>query len=91
MKEYQPRFNVRLKDDKNFVYLRITKEKFPRMEITRKLLQDGFTYIGPKTSAKEFQDTVRFCQKFFRIKMVKSSLDYYPLVSSGGLDLDEKK
>jgi len=91
VKEFRPRFNVRLKDDKSFVYLRITKEEFPKMEITRKLLQDGSTYIGPKTSAKEFRDTVRFCQKFFKVKMVKSSLDYYPLVSSGGLDLDETK
>lgn len=91
VKEFHPRFNVRLKDDKSFVYLRITKEDFPKMEITRKLLPDGSTYIGPKTSAKEFRDTVRFCQKFFRVKMIKSSLDYYPLASTGGLDLDQKK
>ncbi len=90
VKEFQPRFNVRLKDDKNFVYLRITNEDFPKMEITRRLVRDGSTYIGPKTSAKEFRETVRFCQKFFRIKMTKSSLDYYPLVITGGLENDKK-
>jgi excinuclease ABC subunit C len=90
IKEFQPRFNVRLKDDKNFVYLRITNEDFPKMEITRRLVRDGSTYIGPKTSAKEFRETVRFCQKFFRIKMTKSSLDYYPLVITGGLENDKE-
>ncbi len=90
IKEFQPRFNVRLKDDKNFVYLRITNEDFPKMEITRRLIRDGSTYIGPKTSAKEFRETVRFCQKFFRIKMTKSSLDYYPLVITGGLENDKE-
>ena len=90
IKEFQPRFNVRLKDDKNFVYLRITNEDFPKMEVTRRLVRDGSTYIGPKTSAKEFRETVRFCQKFFRIKMTKSSLDYYPLVITGGLENDQE-
>lgn len=90
IKEFQPRFNVRLKDDKNFVYLRITNEDFPKMEITRRLVRDGSTYIGPKTSAKEFRETVRFCQKFFRIKMTKASLDYYPLVITGGLENDQE-
>ncbi len=91
VKEFQPRFNVKLKDDKNFVYLRITAEKFPKMEITRHLLRDHATYIGPKTSVKEFRDTVRFCQKFFRVHMTRSSLDYYPLASTGGREMDEKK
>jgi excinuclease ABC subunit C len=90
IKEFLPRFNVRLKDDKNFVYLRITKEDFPKMEITRRLVRDGSTYIGPKTSAKEFRETVRFCQKFFKIKMTKASLDYYPLVITGGLENDRE-
>ncbi|MCF7905571.1 excinuclease ABC subunit UvrC [Candidatus Gracilibacteria bacterium] len=86
VKDLHPRFNVRLKDDKNFVYLRITHEDFPKMEITRRIVRDGSVYIGPKTSVKEFRATVRFCQKFFRVRMVKSSLDYYPLVVTGGLE-----
>jgi len=89
IKEFHPRFNVRLRDDKSFVYLRITNEAFPKMEITRRIVRDGSTYIGPKTSVKEFRETVRFCQKFFRIRMVKSSLDYYPLVVTGGIETDE--
>lgn len=88
IKEFQPRFNVRLRDDKNFVYLRITNENFPKMEITRRIIRDGSIYIGPKTSVKEFRETVRFCQKFFRVRMTRSSLDYYPHVAAGGFEDD---
>ncbi|MCF7917722.1 excinuclease ABC subunit UvrC [Candidatus Gracilibacteria bacterium] len=91
IKEFLPRFNVRLRDDKNFVYLRITNEDFPKMEITRRLIRDGSYYIGPKTSAKEFRETVRFCQKFFRVRMTKSSLDYYPHVAAGGFDDNQEQ
>ena len=91
IKEFYPRFNVRLRDDKNFAYLRITQEAFPKMEITRHLIRDGSTYIGPKTSVKEFRDTVRFCQKFFRVRMVKSSLDYYPLMAKGELEMPKEE
>ncbi|HSG85687.1 MAG TPA: GIY-YIG nuclease family protein, partial [Candidatus Limnocylindrales bacterium] len=52
IKRYQPRFNVRLKDDKSYPYIRITAaEDFPRVERTRKLVQDGSHYFGPYASA----------------------------------------
>ncbi len=88
VKQYMPRFNIRLRDDKNFVYLRITKEERPKMEITRRRLQDKSTYIGPKTSTKAFKNVVRFCQKFFHVRMVDSAKDYYPDVISGKYDID---
>lgn len=78
-----PRFNVRLRDDKNWVYLRITNEETPKMEIVRRQLKDKATYIGPKTSTKEFRKTVRFCQKYFQIQMVKESQNYYPHMAQG--------
>ncbi|HEY5714064.1 MAG TPA: excinuclease ABC subunit UvrC [Candidatus Gracilibacteria bacterium] len=77
IKEYMPRFNVRLRDDKNFMYIRITKEDFPKMELVRKMVKDGSTYIGPKTSTKNLRETIRFCQKFFGVRMVKPGQDYY--------------
>jgi len=77
IKEHMPRYNVRLRDDKNFVYLRITAEEKPKLEITRRPVRDGSTYIGPRTATKEFRNLVRFCQKHFRVKMVKSGQDYY--------------
>ncbi len=77
IKEHMPRYNVLLRDDKNFIYLRITKAEEPKLEIVRKLKRDGATYIGPKTSSKEFRETVRFCQKHFGARMVKPGQDYY--------------
>ncbi len=48
IKEYRPKYNVLMKDDKNFVYLKITKnEDYPRVEIVRKVEKDGAKYIGP--------------------------------------------
>ena len=71
IKEHRPRFNILLRDDKNFLYLRITNEDFPRIEIVRKINKDGAFYFGPKTSAKGFRKTISFCQKIFRIRTCK--------------------
>ena len=49
IKEYKPRYNIDLKDDKSYPYIRITNEDFPRIFITRKLVRDGSTYFGPYT------------------------------------------
>ena len=77
IKEYRPRFNILMRDDKNFLYLRVTNEEEPKLEMVRRVVKDGSTYIGPKTSARDFRDTIKFCQKFFGVKMVKPGQDYY--------------
>lgn len=77
VKEHKPKFNILLRDDKNFVYLRLTNEIEPKLEIVRRVQKDNATYFGPKTSAKDFRKTVQFCQKFFGAKMVKPNQDYY--------------
>ena len=71
IKEHHPKYNILLRDDKNFLYLRITNEIFPRIEITRRIVRDGSTYIGPHTSAKKFRTMIAFCQKIFRIRTCK--------------------
>ena len=71
IKEHQPKYNVLLRDDKNFLYLRITNEDFPRIEITRRIVRDGSTYIGPHTSAKKFRSMIAFCQKIFKVRTCK--------------------
>ncbi len=68
IKEFQPRFNILMRDDKNFLYLRITNEDFPRLETTRRIIRDGSFYFGPKTSAKMFRNTIQFCQKVFGVR-----------------------
>ena len=52
IKRHQPRFNVRLKDDKSYPYIKVTlADDFPRIERTRKLPNDGSRYFGPYASA----------------------------------------
>ena len=81
IKEFKPRFNILLRDDKSFLYLKITKELIPRIVITRRIVSDGSFYIGPKTSAKQFRSTIAFCQKIFQIRTCK--LEFEP--HNGGL------
>jgi excinuclease ABC subunit C len=60
IKHYQPRFNIRLKDDKNYLYLKLpVTEAFPRVHYTRRILDDGALYFGPYTSAQSLRSTVK--------------------------------
>ena len=52
IKNYRPRFNIRLKDDKNYLYLKLpVAEEFPRVHYSRRVQNDGALYFGPYTSA----------------------------------------
>ncbi len=68
IKRYQPRFNVRLRDDKRYPYLQITDEAFPRVRIVRRRYPDGARYFGPYTNAKAMRATLRLAQKLFPIR-----------------------
>ncbi len=69
IKQYRPRYNVRLKDDKTYVCLRInTKEDFPRITVTRKIRRDGARYFGPYHSAMAVRQTVRYLQRLFPLR-----------------------
>lgn len=68
IREHKPRYNVDLKDDKHFPYIKITNEPFPRVLIVRRLEKDGATYFGPYTSAKGMRQTVNFLSRLFMIR-----------------------
>ncbi len=60
IKHYRPRFNIRLKDDKNYLYLKLpVTEEFPRVHYTRRIAKDGALYFGPYTSAQSLRTTVK--------------------------------
>jgi excinuclease ABC subunit C len=60
IKHYRPRFNIRLKDDKNYLYLKLpVTESFPRVHYTRRIADDGALYFGPYTSAQSLRSTVK--------------------------------
>ncbi len=69
VREYKPRYNVMLRDDKHFPYIKITaNEPFPRLLVVRRLEKDGATYLGPYTSAKGMRASVAFLERLFRIR-----------------------
>jgi excinuclease ABC subunit C len=69
IKQHKPRYNVRLRDDKTYVSLRIrTDHPFPRLEVVRQYKQDGAKYFGPYQSAHEVRDIVRQLQRFFPLR-----------------------
>ncbi|HEY0831629.1 MAG TPA: excinuclease ABC subunit UvrC [Candidatus Dormibacteraeota bacterium] len=60
IKNYRPRFNIRLKDDKNYLYLKLpVTEEFPRVHYSRRVQNDGASYFGPYTSALSLRSTVK--------------------------------
>jgi excinuclease ABC subunit C len=69
IKEHQPRFNVKLTDDKNFLVLRIDPEKkFPRVEVVRRIADDGARYFGPYHSATSARETLRLVNRHFQLR-----------------------
>jgi excinuclease ABC subunit C len=69
IKEHQPRFNVKLTDDKNFIVLRIDREqRFPRVEVVRRISDDGARYFGPYHSATSARETLRSLNRHFQLR-----------------------
>ncbi|HTC86230.1 MAG TPA: excinuclease ABC subunit UvrC, partial [Candidatus Acidoferrum sp.] len=66
IKRYRPRFNIRLKDDKSYPYIKITlADDFPRVERTRKLPADGSRYFGPYASASSVDESMNLVRRLF--------------------------
>ena len=66
IKRYRPRFNVRLKDDKSYPYIKVTMtDDFPRVERTRKLVNDGSRYFGPYASASSVDESMNLVRRLF--------------------------
>src|ERR671912_2845519 len=66
IKRFKPRFNIRLKDDKSYPYIKITLgDDFPRIERVRKLPQDGSRYFGPYASASSVDEAMNLVRRLF--------------------------
>jgi excinuclease ABC subunit C len=69
IKEFRPKYNILMKDDKNFVYLKVTTQKdYPKFYLTRKMIKDGSTYFGPKTSAYDIKKALEMVNVLFPYK-----------------------
>src|SRR6266568_4704805 len=67
IKQYQPRFNILLRDDKTYPYIKLTKEKYPRVYVTRRLRKDGSVYFGPYFPANLAHRLVHFIHRNFKV------------------------
>ncbi len=75
IKKLKPRYNVNLKDDKTYPYIKVTDEPFPRIYPTRKLYKDGSKYFGPYTDVKSMKGALRIINQLFRIRSCKLALN----------------
>ncbi len=68
IKELQPRYNIMLRDDKSYPYIKIVNEKFPRVYFTRKYENDGAEYYGPYTSVNHVRSILELIKKLYQIR-----------------------
>ena len=74
IKEFQPRFNIDLKDDKTYPFIVIRHEAFPRVFLTRRMIRDGSEYLGPFTSSGKVREMLAFIRQHIQIRTCKLNL-----------------
>ncbi len=75
IKRYQPPFNVRLRDDKRYPYLKVTSEPFPRVVFTRVVKDDGARYFGPYTDAHGLRELIDLVRLVFPLRTCREPID----------------
>jgi len=71
IKQWKPRFNILLRDDKTYPYIKLTNEKYPRVYVTRRILKDGATYYGPYFPGNLAHRLVHFIHRHFKVPSCK--------------------
>ncbi len=71
IKQWKPRFNILLRDDKTYPYIKLTNEKFPRVYVTRRILKDGASYYGPYFPGNLAHRLVHFIHRHFKVPSCK--------------------
>jgi excinuclease ABC subunit C len=75
IKQYKPRFNILLRDDKTYPYIKVTAEKYPRVFVTRRLRKDGGAYYGPYFPGNLAYRLVDFIHRHFKVPSCKVDLN----------------
>ena len=83
IKKHQPRYNVDLRDDKSYPFIRITNEPYPQVFLTRKVIRDGSKYFGPFTDSHRLRMILKALNKIFPIRSCSYFIDKHVI--------DEKK
>jgi excinuclease ABC subunit C len=74
IKRHKPRYNIMLRDDKTYPYIKITNEPYPRIFSTRRVVRDGSKYFGPYTDVKNMKRMIRLVRTIFRLRSCKLNL-----------------
>lgn len=75
IKDLKPRYNINLKDDKSFPYIRVTNEPYPQIYPTRQIVNDGSRYFGPYTDVKNMKSSLRMINQIFKIRSCSYFID----------------
>lgn len=76
IKKYKPKYNVLLKDDKNYPYIKVTvNEEYPRIMFTRRIEPDGAKYFGPYSSAFAVRETIKLVRKMFPVRTCNRNIE----------------
>ena len=81
IKEVQPKYNLDLKDDKSFPFIRITNEPYPQVLLTRKIEKDGSKYFGPYTDVKNLRYSLKALHKIFPVRSCSYYMDDQTVVA----------
>jgi excinuclease ABC subunit C len=77
IRQHRPHYNVLLKDDKSFPFVRVSvQEEWPRLSVTRRVLDDGARYLGPFTDVKALRRTLRDLRRIFPLRTCRNFEDY---------------
>jgi len=74
IKKYKPRYNILLRDDKTYPYIRITNEEYPRIFSTRNLVRDGSKYFGPYADVRQMKFVMRTLRNLFQLRSCKLNI-----------------
>ena len=76
IKKHRPRYNIRLKDDKSYPYVKVTvQEEYPRVFITRRIVRDGARYFGPYTNVTALRDSLKLLRRLFPLRTCRTMPD----------------
>ena len=75
IKDLKPRYNINLKDDKSYPFIKVTNEPYPQVYPTRRVVKDGSKYFGPYTNVKDMKSALRMINQIFKIRSCKLNID----------------
>src|SRR5689334_25259924 len=91
IKEYKPRFNIALRDDKSYPYIKVTvNEPFPRVYVTRRLVNDGARYFGPYTDVGAMRRALNVVKRIFTVRSCNYDMPR-EMPERAGLDRSEER